>query len=326
MTLTAKTMEWLNQNRHRSYPLNRDEWRALGFTTADSGLDYVLLDALVFDADAIGDEKLVLQKIKVTEEKTVITMSYGKNQFSLELIDNETNDNCLFDNFNGVVKGNGRIGASISLTFSSHQYILSTVGVGEWNIDCSVLKSRVIRVSNGIGVDGLSTNGSKGIPEHTEAKIATGDVVLEDGYRTSPIIDDDEVLVRVGTDYGYDPCNYDFGEGTSRDCRVPLFFFCGQNAINNGNISLKGGQGISVKQGGTYTVDDEKSTCNGKTIPCIEIVAGRELLDMCKQNSGSENPSVSYTEESEKNCFVKAIEERAKEKAACRESQNETLT
>ena len=31
--------------------------------------------------------------------------------------------------------------------------------------------------------------------------------------------------------------------------RKPLFFFCGQNAINSGNVVLKGGYGISVSQG-----------------------------------------------------------------------------
>lgn len=106
--------------------------------------------------------------------------------------------------------------------------------------------------------------------------------MLEDGYRTSPIVYGGRVFVRVGRRYGLDPCHYDFGDASARDCRRPLFFFCGQNAINNGNIVLRGGRGISVMQGGTYEVNDPKSKANGRSVPCIEIVAGRELLDICR--------------------------------------------
>jgi hypothetical protein len=195
-----------------------------------------------------------------------------------------------FERVRGVVEGAGVRGASISLVFSSHTYIRSVVGDGEWNLDSPVLDSRVIKVSDGIGVDGISVNGSEGVSGHDSTAKASGDVVLEDGYRTSPIIYYGKVLVRVGRRYGYDPCKFDFEDAGSRDCRRPLFFFCGQNAVNNGNIVLRGGKGVGISQGRSYTVRDAKSKCNGMTIPCIEIVAGRELVDICKPvaDSGSE--------------------------------------
>lgn len=366
MTLTTKTMEWLNQNRYRSYPLNRDDWRMITQSRALPVLDCVILDALVFDPDSNIEATLSLERIKVEKSKTNIVMKYAGEEFSIDLYGMLTGDdfekikslffsqideqmaagssmetagkkllssilnpktesdtliqssyinilgeemfnavksNGVFENtlkntvrlknniddmsfepIYGMVKGQGRINASISLIFSSHQYILSNVGEGEWIIGCPILKSRTICLSNGFGVSGIMTNGSDGVVEHSSNKVVTGDVILEDGFRTSPIIKNGKVLVRVGTKYGYDPCKYKFEKWSPLDCRNPLFYFCGQNAINGGDISILGGNGISITQGRTYTVEDEDSKCNGMTIPCIEIVATKELSDICSQS------------------------------------------
>lgn len=280
MTLTSKTMEWLNQNRRRSYPMKRDAWREE--VSPAFGLDCVLLDAILFDSDANGDERLILTRIRVLENSTRIALRYGDSEFGLVLQGGEVSGEGSFECVRGVVQGSGMRGASVSLVLSSHAYIHSEVGEGEWELNCPVLESRVIRISDGMGVDGVSVNGSEGVSGHDSPSAASGDVVLEDGYRTSPIIYGGKVFVRVGRRYGYDPCKFDFGDAGSRDCRRPLFFFCGQNAINNGNIALRGGKGISITQGRTYFVDDADSMANGKSVPCVEIAAGRELLDICK--------------------------------------------
>lgn len=287
MTLTSKTMEWLNHNRHRSYPMKRDEWREKASPT--SGLDCILLDATLFDPDARGDESLVVSMVKVAENATRIAFVYGGRMFGVVLSGGEEIGDGSFERVRGVVEGSGIRGASVSLVFSSHAYIRSVVGDGEWKLDSPVLDSRVVRVSDGMGVDGISVNGSEGVSGHDSASNASGDVVLEDGYRTSPIIYGGKVFVRVGRRYGYDPCKFDFGDAGSRDCRRPLFFFCGQNAVNNGNIVLRGGKGVGVSQGRSYTVMDAKSKCNGMTIPCVEIVAGRELVDICNPVADSES-------------------------------------
>ena len=286
MTLTSKTMEWLNHNRHRSYPMKRDEWREKASPT--SGLDCILLDATLFDPDAKGDESLIVSRVKVAESSTRIAFIYGGRMFGVVLSGGEEIGDGSFERVRGVVEGSGARGASVSLVFSSHAYIRSVVGDGEWKLDSPVLDSRVVRVSDGIGVDGISVNGSEGVSGHDSASKASGDVVIEDGYRTSPIIYGGKVFVRVGRRYGYNPCKFDFGDAGSRDCRRPLFFFCGQNAVNNGNIVLRGGKGVSVSQGRSYTVMDAKSKCNGMTIPCVEIVAGRELVDICNPVADSE--------------------------------------
>lgn len=283
MTLTDRSMEWLNHNRYRSYPMRRDEWREKA--SPESRLDCVLLDALVFNADASGSEELILLEVDVVSARTRISMKYGNVPLTLEFGGGSLSGDGSFRVERGVWPGsNGLHGATYTMVFSSHAYILDALGEGRWVLGCPAVRSRVVNLVDGMGVDRISVNGSAGVDGHDAAGAAYGDVVLEDGYRTSPVIYDGKVLVRVGKRFGLDPCKYDYGTAGSRDCRRPMFFFCGQNAINGGNVLLKGGRGVSVVQGRSYTVNDENSKCNGKTIPCIEIVAGQELLDMYRQN------------------------------------------
>lgn len=291
MTLTSNTMEWLNQNRHRAYPFASEEWRSRVASDGNAGLDCVLLDALVFDADSNGDETLVMESVEVTPDKvkdngavvpgnTVVWFKYGDTRFKVMLSGGDDSGEGSYECYSGALPGNGVVRASVSLALSSHAYIQNAVGAGSWEIGCCVLPTRVISLTDGEGVEKIITNGSCKVRGNEEPADVSGDVVLEDGYRTSPVVYNGDVLVRVGKRYGYDPCHYDYGEKGSVDCRNPLFFFCGQNAVNSGNVILSGGQGVSVTQGGTYTIDDESSKCNGMTIPCIEITAGRELRDM----------------------------------------------
>ena len=275
MTLTNNTMEWLNQNRRRSYPFVRDEWRELPATSANMSLDCLVLDALVFDSDSEGEESLVLESVEVSQSDASFSFRYGDSAFFFRISGGEESGEGSFTSIQGAVGG-----AYLSFTLSSHAYIHENVGEGKWTIGCRVLPTRVIRLTDGSGIKSVKTNGSYNVSGHENAVDVSGNVVLENGYRTSPIIYDGEILVRVGKRYGYDPCHYDYGGSERKDCRKPLLFFCGQNAVNSGNVILKGGRGISVTQGGTYTIDDPTSKCNGMTIPCIEIVAGRELQDI----------------------------------------------
>ena len=277
MTLTDNSMEWLDKNRYRSYPMERDEWRES--FSPQSGLDCVLLDAAVFNADARGDEELEVASVSVGAS-TVVSMSYGERSFDLTITGGSTSGSSSFARRLISVGGDGMRQVVMSFVFSSHAYIKDRIGTGSWNIGKKVMRSRIFSLTDGYGVDGISTKGSKGVEGRSGASVASGDVVLEDGYRTSPIISDGRVLVRVGKRYGIDPCKHDFGEDGSVDCRSPLFYFCGQNAINSGNVVLKGGSGISVTQGRKYKV--RSGTCAGKSIPCVEIVATQELLDICR--------------------------------------------
>jgi len=276
MTLTAKTMEWLNQNRRRSYPMCRQEWRRV--VSPESNLDCVLLDAVAFNSDASGSEQMILSSVEISDEETRVRIRYGNEHITITLTGGELSGEGSYECVRAVVKGARSRNASLSASLSSHRYILEAVGTGKWDLECPMLQSRSINLTDGMGVDGISVNGSRGIYGHDMNRIASGHVVLEDGYRTSPIIHRDRIVVRVGRNYGYDPCMYDYGYDNAQDCREPMFFFCGQNAVNGGNVILKGGVGISVTQGGSYKV--RTGTCAGKTIPCIEITAGRELMDM----------------------------------------------
>lgn len=279
--MTSEIMEWLNQNRNRSYPMCRDEWREK--VSPESRLDAVLLDALVFDCDSNGIRELCLEKISILPYKTVISLRYGGSDFDVVLSGGEKSGESSYERVCGSVDCGGYRRATFSFVFSSHAYINDVMDEGVWELGCRVLPSRVLCMSDGFGVDFVATNGSKGVEGHGAPSHATGDVVLEDGYRTSPVIFDGQVLVRVGRRYGYDPCKYDFGDEEVVDCRSPLFFFCGQNAINGGNVVVKGGPGVSVTQGRSYRVMD--GVCAGKLIPAIEISAAKSLIDMYKAST-----------------------------------------
>lgn len=276
MTLTSRSIGWLNYNRHRSYPMKRDEWREK--VSPKSGLDCVILDAMVFNCDASAMEKLEVSSISVTNEGTEVSMKYGDRQFAVNLSGQGTDDG--FESVRMVLDGDGGRKVTMSFSFSSHEYILENVGTGTWDLGVGILESRVVNISDGFGVDGIRTNGSDGVEDRWSASVADGDVVLEDGYRTSPVVMNGEVLVRVGKKYGLNPCHYDYGKGGGTDCASPLFFFCGQNAINSGNISISGGRGVTVRQGGTYTMRD--GDLEGRKIPCVEIIANSELLSIYK--------------------------------------------
>ena len=276
--MTSEIMGWLNKNRYRSYPMCRDEWREK--VPCRSGLDTVLLDALVFDCDCSSIRSLVLSRISVSADRTEATFAYGDWEFSVVLSGGDQSGEGSFERVRGAISCGGDRNATFSLAFSSHAYIRDVLSDGVWELGCRVLPSRVVCMSDGFGVDCVSAGGSAGVPGREEASDASGDVVLEDGYRTSPVIFNGRVLVRVGRRYGLDPCAYDFGENVRMDCRKPLLFFCGQNAVNGGNVVLKGGSGVSVVQGRSYAVRD--GTCAGKTIPAIEIVADKSLLDIYK--------------------------------------------
>lgn len=275
--MTTKYMEWLNQNRGRSYPMDGSEWRRKA--SPESGLDCVLLDALIFDADANGDEDLRVKSVTVEAAGTTVVMAYGGREFSVRLEGGDESGEGSYECIKGVVGGSGARGASMTLCFSSHAHIRSAMGDGTWEIGARVLPSRVIRIGGGFGVDAIHTRGSSKVRGSADA---SGEVVLEDGYGTSPVISGGKVLVRVGKRYGLKACKYDFGSDGDVDCRRPLFYFCGQNGINSGNVTIKGGKGITVKQGGTYRLRDgyQADIADRSDIPCIEIVAGKELLDI----------------------------------------------
>lgn len=288
MTLTGRSMGWLDQNRHRAYPMDRDEWRER--VSPESGLDCVLLDATVFDACSPGIERLRMLSVEVSsgsgsgpgsqEGHAKITMEYAGKPFEVEFSGGDSSGPGSFFVYRGWVPGGGDRPASVSLVFSSYRHMFGIVGKGKWEIGCSALRSRVANLCGGAGVDFVSAGGSEGVEGHDVPSVVSGDVLLEDGYRTSPIIWNGKVFVRVGRRYGHDPCSAGFGSSGSPDCGSPLFFFCGQNAINGGNVVIKGGRGISVAGGRGYKV--RSGTCSGKTIPCVEIVAGRELSGIAK--------------------------------------------
>ena len=278
MTITDNTMEWLNQNRYRAYPMRFEEWREKA--SPESGLDAVLLDVQLFDNRAAGLGDLRLISVDITHERTQVAMEYANSTINLPaLTGGEVSGPGSYISLRASIASPTAPDCkiSLSLVLSSHAYLLDRIGVGHWDIGCRALPSRVVSMTDGAGVDGIITNGSLGVSGHEEAAAVSGAVVLEDGYRTSPIIRNGRVVVRVGARQGKNPCHYKRQSGEAIDCREPLMFFCGQNAINSGDVQIRGGKGINIEQGRLYTI--KTGALAGRTIPCVEIVAGDELLD-----------------------------------------------
>ena len=278
--MTQKTLDWLNANRFRAYPFVNDE----GLVFKGRRIpDCVLLDCLVFDTRPLDHvPKLVFAGFDIEEQRTVVSFSYDG-------IDAEYSISGDYPSGVVSVKSSGAGGApnqafDIKLVFSEHKYILEHVGLGSWRFNGIITPTNIVSV-RASGVSGLSVGGSAYVGQ---PGTATGVVKLEDGFRTMPTVRNGKVVVRVGRKYGLDPCTYAGREvDTDAKCEDHMLFFCGQNAIDSGNVVLKGGPGVSVSQGRKYKapVDLFDSYGNigvraGEKIPCIEVAAAGELLDI----------------------------------------------
>lgn len=267
--MNSRHMDWLNQNRNRAYPLVQEEWRK--HVDPESGLDCILLDALVVNAGIDPESrKLYIKSIVTRPTKTTITINYAGENATVEMSGGSVDGPESFETIRGLWSHAEEMGCAvpIALVFSSHEYIYSKLGSFSRTFPDNgipLMPTRQVNLTEGHGVSGIMVNGSANVHG---GGVISGDVVLEDGYRTSPVVQDGRVLVRTGSRYGIDPCHYPV-DTRGKDCSRLLFFFCGQNAINSGNVNINGGRGITVDQGRKY---------NG--IPCVEIKASKELLEL----------------------------------------------
>lgn len=310
MTLTTRSMGWLNQNRYRAYPFRNDEGLIQTKTDLQSvtGVakeripDCVLLDALVIDTRKESEEtSLVATGYTVAADSTQVSFTYGGESFTLTLTGGAISGEKSFNRISGnlMPKGAGWTRpVQISLVFSSHACIHANVAEGTYAFTGTVLPTRIVRFPGGSGIDGLATNGSTNVQA---GGTATGTVVLEDGYRTMPVIQNGRVFVRVGPNYGLDPCHYAVESSSlGPGCDELLFFFCGQNAVNSGNVVLRGGPGVNVTQGRSYLVtrailndDQSVAAAVGEKIPAIEITATSDLLGLYRPATDSSDSSSS---------------------------------
>ena len=288
--MTEKVLDWLNHNRFRAYPFVNDEGLICNGTRIP---DCILLDCLVMDTRKdVDSPDLVFTEIDVTTERTHVSFKYNGVPYTHDLTTNNGQSSVT------RVDGSSISGMDMDLVFmkmvfSSHDYILQNVGEGNWKFSGKVLPSKIISVPAS-GVSGISMNGSSYIEGFDSPGVAIGDVTLVDGFRTQPVIHNGKVVVKVGTAYGEDPCHYreddpEYAEHKRKTaaCDGLMFFFCGQNVIDNGNVSIEGGPGVIVKQGGTYTAKsdiidtyDEIGIEAGETLPCIEVIAAPSLLKL----------------------------------------------
>lgn len=284
--MTTKVLDWLNNNRHIAYPFVNDA----GLVVSGSRIpDCILLDCLVVDTRFdVPPSDMVFTGFEVTDKYTEVTFTYSDKTYTHRIPDSDSDS--TISKYLGRVDDHVNGGMlEITLTLSSHRYIIDNVGKGVWKFFGQILPSKIIRVPAS-GVNGISTKGSYKVEGFELPGIARGDVHLVDGFRTQPVVHDGKVLVKVGTGFGYDPCHYKGRYDVKRtSCDELLLFFCGQNAITSGDISLEGGPGINVEQGRTYTAKEDILDSHGnigirkgEEIPCVEIIATSSLKRLWK--------------------------------------------
>lgn len=288
--MTEKVLDWLNHNRFRAYPFVNDNGIVCNGTRIP---DCVLLDCLVMDTrKEVSNPRLVFTEIDITSARTHVVFTYDGTEHSYD-ITGAGNDSSFVIVDGSSIPGMNMELVFIKLIFSSHDYILQHAGEGNWRFSGNILPSKIVSVPAS-GVSGIVANGSSYVDGFSEQNTASGDVILVDGYRTQPVIYNGKVVVKVGTDYGEDPCHYRENDPEYEEqkrkraaCDELMFFFCGQNAIDNGNVAMQGGPGITVKQGGTYTVKSdiidtygEIGAKDGEILPCIEVIAAPSLLKL----------------------------------------------
>ena len=303
--MTEKILDWLNHNRFRAYPFVNDAGLVSGGVRIP---DCVLLDCVVMDTrHGISSPELVFKEIDVTNERTRVAFEYNGTAYSHTLTggggSSDLGESSIVRVDGTSIGGLASEMLFVKLVFSSHDYILENAGTGHWNFTGRVLPSKVMAVTAS-GVEGLHVNGSAHVQGFEGHGVARGDVTLVDGFRTQPAIQNGKILVKVGTNYGEDPCHYRENDAyyvgqthEQTSCDDLMFFFCGQNAIDTGDVVFEGGPGITVKQGGTYAARyaiintyGEVGIEAGERVPCIEVVATPGLLKLYRPSASAESP------------------------------------
>lgn len=295
--MTKKTLDWLNSNKYRAYPLVNDGGLLCGGVRAP---DYVLLDCTVFDTnpDDSPDVRMKVTRYEVTDSFVAVTANYGGTTYNIVVPATATETSADGEE-PGVVKvdatetdASGGEYRRVTFFLSTHAQVLESVGRGVWEFDGTVLPCKVARV-NASGVMRLASNGCSG---ESGKSYAVGDVKLVDGYRTQPCVQNGRVVVKVGGRYGVDPCHYKWPDAVEEtDCSNLMFFFCGQNAINSGDVAITGGPGVNVSRGEYEAKQDIEDTYGnvgiekGEKVPCIEFVATPDLINIYRPTVDSED-------------------------------------
>ena len=289
--MTEKVLDWLNHNRFRAYPFVNDDGLLCNGTRVP---DCILLDCMMIDMSydtPVSD--LVFTEFEVDDNSITVSYSYGGVKTVKKITGDESKyaKDAITSRINVVdsaYPGGSLRTSELSLTLSTPEYIIGKVGKGKWSFNGRIIPTKVVKVPTAC-VTGIRTNGSAFVEGFDKPGIAKGDVHLVDGFRTQPVITNGKVLVKVGTSYGYDPCHYKGRqEHKTTACSDLLMFFCGQNAVNSGNVVLSGGPGVDVTTG-VYTakadIPDSKGSVGisaGEVVPCIELIASPELKRLWK--------------------------------------------
>lgn len=245
--------EWLDENAKRAYPFRDDA----DFTT-DSGYSvptWCLLDLFVSDSSVHADSASVPV---FRLEKMVVTEAEGDGNFDIELVfskdgresfsttaayrkDREfayIRQTAFADSSSGIPELCMMVRSVGGAAGLEHPF---DIPVGEHPLSNppEILPSRVAFLPNGVGLYRLQAGGEQ----------ASGVVHLRDGSNCTLRIRNGQIVMSVGR-----------GLGTGFVCTLPeddegganmgaLLMLNGQRSDTNGNITVAGGEGVTVSSG-----------------------------------------------------------------------------
>lgn len=221
--MSDETMqEWLNRNSSRAFPLVDDaDMSCVGGTTLPNS---ILLDLRVC---FFGTEKPDVRLVSAT-----VSGGSAKLVFSCAGSEVEVSGSGLVHRTSGDMSWHGYLAGEDALSDVEGEYTLLR--------PVPLSPARVVDMRYGVGVDALSCGDRQ----------ATGVVRVSDGYNTELDIHGNSLRLRVGDGLGKGTKCIEHADDYICDGAV-LYYLNGQKADSDGNISLKGGNGIRVASG-TY--------------------------------------------------------------------------
>lgn len=219
--------EWLNRNAYRAYPFEENT----NFLCTNGKF---LPKSLILDFRCcIFDENCV--EMAISE---VNVLKNGEISLKIQLNGSNDDNSIILTTKDGIAVKNDE-NMSFRAICCKKERLNGFFGDFILKKPARILKSRILSIPYGIGVDTLSAGGVE----------STGIVNVGDGHNTSLDIRSNNLVLTVKKGLGKGAKCGDDLDGPS-ECPT-LYYINGQKADSNGNIQIKGGDGITVTSG-TY--------------------------------------------------------------------------
>lgn len=227
--MVNRTVEWLNANRYRRYPFRDDT--NLACTGGRELPNNVLLDCRLVSCTA-AVSLLTLLSVEVTagQSSLLFCFGYGLHMFYVEVPAAAA--------FPYQVAGSSA-GFQYTLVFGEGCTTVFGYPVGVYNMTSTpVIQPALTVVQDRHRVDTVQATGEG-------QAVLSGLIYVEPGYNCDPTVVPDSIRLSAGLGYGAGRyCERLLDAVVS--CADAILWWNGQNASEDGNIEIRGGQGVDV--------------------------------------------------------------------------------